>query len=370
MILKNALVFTENGFVKGDIAMAEGHFIQCPSGDGLDAQGLYAIPGLIDIHMHGCVRHDFSDGTVEEMYTMAQYQAINGITALCPATMTLPQDHLETACRNMAALKGDDAAEIVGINLEGPFLSSQNIGAQNPKYLRNPDLGFVRRLQEASGGLVKLISIAPEVEGAIDLIKTLSKEVTCSLAHTTADYDTAIKAFASGARHVTHLFNAMPPLHHRSPGVIGAAFDTPNCNVELICDGVHLHPSIVRVAMQLFGEDRVLFISDSMMATGLSDGEYSLGGQGVKVQGNTAKLSHQNTIAGSVTNLMNCVRYAVGNMKIPLYTAVKCASVNPAKAIGVFDKRGSIAPGKVADLVLLDENLTIKQVFLRGTALL
>ena len=188
-----------------------------------------------------------------------------------------------------------------------------------------------------------------------------------SVAHTTADYDTAKAAFGAGARQVTHLFNAMPPFTHRAPGVVGAACDNEEVKVEMICDGVHMHPSVIRTAFKMFGDDRIIMISDSMMATGKPDGTYALGGQDVTVKGNVATLTEGGAIAGSVTNLMNCVRYAVKEAGIPLESAVKCAAVNPAKAIGIFDRYGSIAAGKYANVVLLDQDLNIEHIIKSGT---
>jgi N-acetylglucosamine-6-phosphate deacetylase len=196
-------------------------------------------------------------------------------------------------------------------------------------------------------------------------IDAVKDEVVLSLAHTMADYDTAREAFLRGASHVTHLYNAMPPLHHRNPGVIGAARDAENCRVELICDGIHLHPSTVRATFAMFGADRIILISDSMRAAGLSDGQYTLGGQDVSVCGPRAVLA-DGTIAGSVTNLMACLRTAVRKMGIPLADAVTCATMNPAKEIGIYDFCGSITPGKVADLVLLDKDLNVQAVYLNG----
>ena len=201
------------------------------------------------------------------------------------------------------------------------------------------------------------------------MIRALDGEVLCSIAHTTAGYDLAAEAIAAGARHITHLYNAMPPLSHRAPGVIGAASDAQDCEAELIADGVHIHPSAVRAAFRLFGNGgRIILISDSMMATGLSDGDYSLGGQAVKVVGNRATLE-SGTIAGSATNLMDCMRTAVRDMHIPLETAVKCATANPARSIGVYDRHGSIAPGKAANVVLLDDKLEIQSIVLNGAVL-
>lgn len=222
------------------------------------------------------------------------------------------------------------------------------------------------RLQEKARGLIKLVDIAPEVDGAIDCIKKIKDDVRVSVAHTAATYDQAKEAFDNGAKHVTHLYNGMNAFHHRNPGVIGAACDNENVTVELIVDGVHSHPSTVRTTFKMFGDDRIIMISDSMMACGLDDGQYTLGGLDVTVKGNVATLTGEGNIAGSVTNLMNCVRTAVKKMEIPLESAIKCAAVNPVKAIGIYDRFGSIAPGKVANIVLLDKDLNIKSIIKDG----
>jgi len=371
MLIKNAKVFRESGaFEDGDIAISGELFADAPGTGGVfDAAGCYAVPGFIDIHFHGCVGHDFSDAGAQGLGEMARFQATRGTTAICPATLTLPEEHLAAACRRIAALDDPEGAAVVGIHLEGPFLSYNKRGAQNPDYLRLPDEGMIRKLQREAGGLIKLISIAPELEGAIGFIKSMSGEIRCSVAHTEASYGIALEAFQSGARQATHLYNGMPPFHHREPCVIGAAMDSPECSAELICDGVHVHPSVVRATFRMFGDGRVILISDSMMATGMADGAWVLGGLEVEVRGRAAYLAVGGSLAGSVTTLSGCVRVAVAEMGIPLESAVKCASANPAKAIGVYDERGSIEPGKIADLVLLNEDLSVRDVFLRGKPL-
>lgn len=372
MIIKNARVFTEYGaFESSDISI-EGDRFSASASDStvLDATGCYAIPGLTDIHFHGCVGHDFCDGSVEAITAMAEYEAKNGVTSICPATMTLPEETLMNVCRaakEYTASGVKTGASLVGINMEGPFISLAKKGAQNADYIHRPDTSFFRRLQDASGGLFKLVAIAPEEEGALELISALKDEVVLSIAHTTADYDASMAAIERGASHVTHLYNAMPPFSHRAPGVIGAACDG-GCEVELICDGVHIHPAVVRTSFKMFGSNRVILISDSMMATGMDDGQYSLGGQAVTVVGNRATLA-DGTIAGSATNLMDCLRTAVQKMDIPLETAVTCAAVNPALSIGIYGEYGSITPGKYANVVLLDQSLAIKHVILNGQVL-
>lgn len=372
MVIKNAYVYHENSeFVTGDIGIHNDIIVEeCPPEDqAIDASGLYAIPGLTDLHFHGCVGYDFCDGTHKALEKMALYQADNGITTICPATMTLEEEVLAGILESAAAYDGNEGAILCGINMEGPYLSAKKKGAQNGSFLRKPDIRMFRRLQKISGNQIKLVAIAPEEEGAMEFISELKDEVVISIAHTAADYDTAMEAFRNGAKQVTHLYNAMLPFTHRAPGVIGAACDTTGCFIELIADGVHIHPSTIRATFKMFGDDRIILISDSMTAAGMPDGEYFLGGQSVRVEGKTAALTSDGTLAGSVTNLMDCMRNCVLNIGIPLEKAVKCAAVNPAKAIGIYDLYGSITPGKIANIVLLDKELNIKSVILKGKVL-
>lgn len=368
MIIKNVKIFRENKiFTPGDIIIHEGKFTDTAreKEEITDGQGWYAIPGLIDIHFHGCAGYDFCDGTEEALEKMSAYEASVGVTGICPASMTIEEARLYQAMKNAGEYTYHGGAKLQGIHMEGPFISEKKKGAQAAENIRSCDLKLYQRLQEASGGQIRIVDIAPETKDAMPFIEAIKDEVVISLAHTTADYDTAMEAFASGASHVTHLFNAMPSFHHRNPGVIGAAADTKECRVELICDGIHVHPAMVRAAFSLFGPERIILISDSMRATGLSDGQYTLGGQDVHVQGKRATLS-DGTIAGSVTSLMGCVQTAVKQMGIPLADAVACATINPAKEIGKYDHCGSITPGKDADLVLLDENLQVRAVYIDG----
>lgn len=363
MKIANAQVFQEDGsFRQQDVFVAGEHFCDHAQGETLDAAGLFLIPGLVDIHLHGCVGHDFCDGTREAIAAIARYEAQNGVTAFSPATMTLPEETLLEVCRQAARYDGGGAM-LAGITMEGPFFSVAKKGAQNEAFLRAPDTGLYRRLQEASGGLLKVACVAPELPGAMEFIGRVSGECAVSLAHTAADYDTAMRAFAAGASHVTHLFNAMEPFLHRAPGVVGAAADS-GATVELICDGVHLHPAMVRAAVKLFGAERVVLVSDSMMATGLADGEYALGGQAVTVKGGRALLA-DGTIAGSARNLMDCVRTAVAQ-GIPLGAAVRMASANPARVIGRSGDMGAVRPGMLANFALLDEALALEAVYIKG----
>ena len=367
MIIKNGLVFTEKGTFENQDLYIENDKIGI-NGDGevLDVAGCYVIPGLTDIHFHGCVGYDFCDGTYEAIAKMAEYQLQNGVTTICPASMTFSEEQLTGIFANAANYKNDKGSTLVGINMEGPFISMEKKGAQNGEYIHKPDADMFFRLQDVANGLIKLCDIAPEVEGAMDCIEKISKNVRVSVAHSAADFEIAKEAFQKGAKHVTHLYNAMPPFSHRAPGVIGAACDNENVMVELITDGIHSHPATVRTTFKMFGDDRVVLISDSMMAGGLEDGQYTLGGQDVTVKGNLATLTELGNIAGSVTTLMKCMKRAVKEMEIPLESAVKCATMNPAKAIGIFDQYGSLVPGKQADIVVLDKNLDIQYILKAG----
>ena len=357
----------DQGFVERDLCF-DGPLLTLDSQDGqsYDGTGCYVIPGLTDVHFHGCRGADLSDGDAAGLQTMAEYELSRGVTQICPAGMTLLEEQLIKVCRTAVAHKreGRPDADLAGINLEGPFLSYAKKGAQNGEWLHAPDVAMLRRLEEASEGLVKLVSVAPEEPGALDFIREVAEEVNVSVAHTTAGYDTAMAAFRAGAREVTHLFNAMPGFTHRAPGVVGAALDSPWSRVELISDGIHIHPSVVRATFKMFGPDRVVLISDTMRAAGMSDGEYDLGGQNVIVKGPLATLA-DGTIAGSVTDLMACMKTAV-SFGIPLADAVRAAAVNPAKAIGIFDRVGSLEAGKRANVAVLGPDLELKAVFFHG----
>lgn len=367
MIIKNAKVFSENGTFEEKNIMMDGEYFSDSTTDTkeFDANGCYAIPGLVDIHFHGCVGHDFCNGTEEAIQAIADYELSCGVTTIIPASMTLSEDTLTTVFKAAAQHQNEKGAELVGINMEGPFVSSAKKGAQNGAFIHKPDAQMFHRLNEASGHMIKHVALAPEEPGAMEFIERVKQNTVISIAHTTADYDTAKKAIDAGANHVTHLYNAMPPFTHRAPGVIGAAADNDNVFVELICDGIHIHPATVRTTFKIFGDDRICLISDSMEATGMPDGEYALGGQKVIKEGALATLV-DGTIAGSATNLMDCVRTAIIHMHIPMESAIKSATANPAKSIGIYDKYGSISTGKYANCVILDHDLNIKAIFLKG----
>ena len=370
-VIRSGEVFDGNGFVARDVYFEDGVFVEAASdGDAIDASGCYVIPGLVDLHFHGSAGGDISDGDLDGLHAMGAYEASRGIVAMCPATMTLSEEILTKAAEAAAAYKpADNESELVGINMEGPYISPSKVGAQNPGYVRAADAEEFRRLQKVAGGLFKLVDLAPEEPGADEFIKELSGEVRISLAHTCTDYDTAAHAFELGARHLTHLYNAMNSMHHRKPGPIPAAAERDDVTAEIIADGVHIHPAMVRLAFNMFGDDRMILISDTLRAAGLGDGVYDLGGQDVTVKGYEARIDN-GALAGSVSDLMRCLYVAAHDMDIPLASAVKAATCNPARALGIDDRYGSLEPGHVACAVLLDkETLELKQVVLRGKAL-
>lgn len=371
MLIKNVKVFKEDKtFEDGEIVIRDG-LISGEREDGgevIDGEGCYAIPGLIDIHFHGCKGYDFCDGTKEAIHEIAKYEASIGVTAISPATMTLPVEQLEEILATAAAYKkeGADEADLIGVNMEGPFISKEKKGAQDATYIIPCTKEIFHRFQSAAQGLVKYIGVAPEREGALEFVEQVKDEVNVSLAHTNASYEDAKAAYDRGADHAVHLYNAMPPFTHRAPGVVGAVADSEHVTAELICDGVHIHPSVVRATFKMLGADRIILISDSMRATGMPDGEYTLGGLAVNVTGSRATLVSNGALAGSATNLLDCMRTVVKEMGIPLETAVACATMNPAKSLGAYDKYGSLTPGKKGNVVLLDKELNLKAVIKDG----
>lgn len=383
MIIDHVKVFTEDQkFTDGGIVIKDGTIEQVytegnrpqTEDEILDGKGMYAIPGLIDLHFHGCKGDDFCDGSRDAIVRIAEYEASVGVTAIAPATMTLPVEELEQILRVAAEYKkgphSKKEADFVGINMEGPFISPAKKGAQDERNIIPCDVKVCERFLKASEGLVKFMGIAPEEsENAVAFIEEVKDKVNVSLAHTNADYDTAMAAFNAGADHAVHLYNAMPAFTHRAPGVIGAVYDSKHVMAEIICDGVHIHPAAVRATFEMMGEDRMILISDSMRAAGMPDGSYTLGGLDVNVVGNRATLASDGAIAGSVTNLMDCMKTAVKTMNIPLETAVACATINPAKSLGIDAEYGSIRAGKKAHIVLMDQELNVQQVIKDGELL-
>ena len=379
MRIQGGLIFTEDGrFQKGDLVIADGkiksmyftteenELSSSKEETVLPAENLYVLPGFIDIHMHGCMGVDFCDANKETFETIENYQMQNGITTVFPATMTLPEEKLSEVFASVAQyVKVSKYNVFAGVTMEGPFLSKGKKGAQEEKFLCKPNAVFFERLWKKSNGLICQVAVAPEEDGAMEFIQEISEKTVVSVAHSTADYETATAAFQEGATHVTHLFNGMNPFLHREPGIVGAALENPTVSVELICDGIHIHPAMVRTVFKLFGAKRVCMISDSLSATGMADGEYVLGGQRIVKKGEVATLQ-DGTLAGSVCNLYECFKKTVLEMQIPLEQAVLSCTKTPAKSLGVEKKYGILKEGRNADLLIVDDKLNIRYIFKKG----
>jgi len=366
MVIGNAKVYMDGQFRDASVAVKNGKIAAVGYPDipcDVDAGGKYLVPGFVDIHTHGAVNGDFSDGKPEDLPKMSRYYAKNGVTSFLATTMTLKEETLMPAMEAIRDfIRPADGAKCAGIHLEGPFLSYSKRGAQAAENLHAPDVQMFNRLNDVSGQMVRLVTVAPEVPGAMEFIREISQICTVSLGHTTADYDTAIAAFRAGASHATHLFNGMPVFGHRAPGVVGAAFDS-GVSAELICDGLHIHPSILRAAHRLFGKNMVV-ISDSLRCAGMPDGQYELGGQPIEMKNGKATLLGSDTLAGSSANLLEEVKNLI-NFGFSLEDALYAVTAAPAKAAGLGDI-GAIEVGKRADLLLLTPELALDAVYIDG----
>ena len=378
MIIKNGQVFNSNGrFIPADVELAGDRIVKvAPAGtlhgdEELDAAGKYVTPGFVDIHIHGAAGSDFCDGmdgSDKYVRAMQKYLGSQGVTSFLGTTMAFSEEILDRIFDTARPIFGQEGygAVLRGVNMEGPFFNKAKKGAQAEEYIIDPDWEMFQRLWERSGHNIRLVDVAPELPGALEFAQKASKLCTVSIAHTCATYEEATAAFANGFTHTTHLFNAMPAFTHRAPGVVGAASDFAE-HIEMICDGIHLNPSVVRAVFNMFGPDRVCIISDAMQACGMPNGEYSLGGQKVFMTDGLATLA-DGTIAGSATCQAEGFRRAV-KFGVPLESALKAATINPARAAGLFDEVGSIAVGKRADVLVLGADLHPEHIFIGGKEL-
>lgn len=331
----------------------------------IDAEGGYVAPGLIDIHIHGYLGEDTSDGNADGIFTMANGVMKNGVTSFCPTTMTVSMDEINKALDVVRSLKDEsknwNGAEILGVNLEGPFINPKKKGAQAETHIKAPDGDFVIK----NADVIRLATMAPEMEGGYDAIKKIREncDVTVSVGHTDATFEETLEGIDAGATHITHLFNAQTPLHHRNPGVVGAAL-LEDVTTELIADTFHVHKGLFELLARVKGDNLVL-ITDCTRAGGMPDGEYSLGGQPIFVKG-VKCLLEDGTIAGSVLKLNNAVKNYRDNTNLPLWKVVAAASLNPAKAIGVDDCKGSLEAGKDADIIITDGDFNIVKTIIGG----
>ncbi|MFR4997839.1 MAG: N-acetylglucosamine-6-phosphate deacetylase [Clostridium paraputrificum] len=372
MLIKNCNIIYLDKIEKGSILVENGKIKEInPSNvndtEVIDAEGLYLSPGFIDVHIHGAGGCDTMDGTVESINTIAKTIVQHGTTSFTPTTMTVAAEYIRKSMEVIKKLKeeGTEGANVLGAHLEGPFISPKAIGAQNPNFLLAPSVENYNKIVGDYSDAVVSITMAPEVEGAKELIKYLSDNgVTVSMGHTKATYDEAIEGIKCGACHSTHLYNAMTPFTHREPGVVGATFDT-DITTETISDGIHISYPALRTAYKQKGTDKVLLVSDAMEACGMPDGQYSLGGQDVIVKNGAARLL-DGTLAGSVLTLDKAVKNIYNNSDYPLNEVVRMATYNGAKHCHVEDHKGLIKEGYDADLILFNEDIEIQKVFVNG----
>lgn len=373
MLLKNAKVVNDQFDIVDAEVLIKGEKIEEIGAPGklqdekvYDLTGCTIVSGFIDQHIHGCAGFDTGDATPEAIEGMSVHLATHGVTSFCPTTMTLPEGEIARILANVKKCMDDgvSGAYPQGVNMEGPYIAMSKKGAQNGAYVRNPDVEEFKRLYNGCGGIIKLVDIAAENEGADELIESVCSFCTVSLAHTAANYEQAKHGFDLGISQVTHMFNAMSGLTHRAPGVVGAVMDDDKVRAELICDGFHINPAVLRIAFASLGEDRTIIVSDSMKAAGCPDGDYELGGQSVFVRNGKALLE-DGTIAASTSNIHEEFKNLL-EFGIPFRQAIKSATINPARQLKVDDITGSIKEGKLADIVVLDANNDIKMVIIKG----
>ncbi len=368
--IKNAKVLNDSfEFINADVCIDGNKIAQIApdinEGEIIDASGKCVLPGFVSIHTHGAVGEYAVDSDYDAVNKVSKFWATNGTTTFVPTTSTRSFDEVKRAMGAIAEAieRGCDGAAVAGVNMEGPYLSEKGRGGHNVELMRTPAEFDFDELQKAARGNIKIVTLAPEIDGAVDFVKKYGDKVCVSLGHSGANYDEAKAAFDAGAKLVTHLFNGMPSIHHRNMGLIEAAFDS-SASVEIITDGVHINKSMVLMAIKMFGYDRIVIINDSMQGTGLSDGVYNFKGM-VRVIKNGVGVTEDGRINGGTATILKCVKNVV-KWGVPLEMAVKMATYNPAAAIGMEDKIGSIAEGKDADIVIASDALEIKNVFVKG----
>ena len=334
----------------------------------IEGKDKFIVPGYIDIHVHGGGGSDVMDGDYEAINQIAIAHSHFGTTSFLPTTMTMSKDKIIRSLRSIceAVKKGTAGAEILGIHMEGPYINPEKKGAQKEEDIKKISIEEFLEFNQASGNLIRLVTIAPEMPGAIGLIKYLYKQgIIASVGHTNATYVQTQAGIQAGLSHVTHVFNAMRELHHREPGVVGAALTSPELTVEVIADGIHIHPIVLKILTKIKEGEKIVLITDAMRATGLKDGTYDLGGQEVIVAKGQARLK-DGTLAGSVLTMDKAVKNMVNKVGIQLPKAIQMASFNPARSIGIDDKKGSLEPGKDADIVILNKNLETELTIVAG----
>jgi len=376
LVLVDCRVVTPRAVIdNGMIAVEGGRVAEVGAGSGsggrrLPLGGRWVLPGFIDLHVHGGGGSDLVSSDPEEALRAARFHLAHGTTALLASLVARPDGDLAPLLALVSNLGREGAPggpAIIGAHLEGPFLSPERPGALDPTAFRLPDPAYLDSLLEAGRGALRMVTVAPELPGAVGLIGTLAgKGVMAALGHTAAGYEEARAAIAAGARHVTHLFNAMPSFHHRQPGVVGAVLEDPRVSCELILDGVHVHPAAARLAWSVLGPDRLVLVTDAMAGAGMPDGSYRIGSIEVQVEGGRAMTPDRRAIAGSTLTLDVALRNARRVLGLDMVVAARLLATNPARVLGIGHERGGLEPGKVADLVVLGDDLSIDHVMAAG----
>ena len=376
LVIKGGTVLTpfvkiDRGIVRihnGKIAKVGRRISTSSASDVIDASGMIVAPGFVDTHVHGGRGFDIMDGTIEAVGQIAQYHALFGTTSMLATTTTDSLDRITKAVRATRRFieTGTGGANVIGIHLEGPYINSEEGGAQNVEHVRSPSISELRRILEESGDLVRIVTLAPEAKGALGIIAALrDRSIVASAGHSNATYAEMVSAIEAGITHVTHIFNGMRKFHHREPGIIGAALTRQELTVSVIADGIHVHPSAVRLLFGAKGADDIVLISDAIRAAGMSDGSYDLGGLAVTVTNGVCRLA-SGTLAGSTLTLNTALRNVVNFLGVPLSDALKMTSANPARVIGFGHSKGALEEGKDADIVILDEDLNVRNTIVRG----
>ncbi|MEJ7542047.1 N-acetylglucosamine-6-phosphate deacetylase [Staphylococcus intermedius] len=374
--ITNGVIYTEDGVISdGYLIVEDGKIKAVETGtytgdlDVVDAKERHILPGFIDVHIHGGYGEDAMDASYDGLKYLAEHLLTEGTTTFLATTMTQSQEAIEKALQNISAYHQQqdvtNAAEVGGVHLEGPFISEHKIGAQNPAFIQRPTVELLRHFQETANGLIKIVTIAPEVEGASEVIQAMKDEMIFSMGHTEVDFDQANTAAEEGVKHVTHLYNAGVGFHHRNPGMFGAAWTNDQLKTEVIVDGVHSHPQAVAIAYQHKGPEKMFLITDAMRAKGMPEGDYELGGQKVIVKDHEAHLE-TGSLAGSILKMNDGLRNLIQFTGARLETLWRVASLNQAKALKIDDRKGSIAVGKDADLVIVDDDIQVYQTIKMG----
>lgn len=374
IVLKGRII-TPFTMFSGEIMLKDGLIEDLTQGSfGKDDQVVdygdcYICPGFFDLHLHGAVGYDFMDGDIRGFSKISRFLAGSGVTGFLATTMTMAKANIRSAVKATKEIIRDhiEASPVCyGMHLEGPYVNEEYIGAQNPKYILSGEDNFLAELIEEYGDMIKTVTLAPEIKGGEELIKDLvSHGIYPSAGHTGASLVTAGRAFDLGVNRVTHLFNAMPPIHHRAPGIITGALLDDRVFTEVIADGIHIHRAVVEMIIRIKGASGVCLVTDSMRATGLPDGRYDLGGQEVVVKGEEARLA-DGRLAGSVLSMDRAVRNIIEFTKAPLEDVIRMASFNPARAVGLDKICGSLEKGKQADIVVLSKELEVLMTMVRG----